>query len=296
MVLARTNDAAVEAFCPKTRLRFLYADVSETARRLARSHGCSEAAAPLLGKALAGTALAGVDFVEPGERLVVSAEVRGRAAGWLTELDGDGHLRGALHENAPETLPCEPGGAEDDFWGAEASAKATRLRADGNVRSQMAFQCRPGTPEACFTEMLSAAAPTRLCMVATLFEGEPDRVRALALQLVHEGSRREFKRVAKLFDDGTVADQLAFDATLPTMREVLSLDDLVTGPTRAIAFGCTCSRERVLESYASLPRDELEGMLRPLRPRVFRCHLCGRELTIAPEDLAQLLQKRSERR
>ena len=80
------------------------------------------------------------------------------------------------------------------------------------------------------------------------------------------------------------------------MREVLSLDDLVTGPTRAIAFGCTCSRERVLESYASLPRDELEGMLRPLRPRVFRCHLCGRELTIAPEDLVQLLQKRSERR
>jgi len=291
MVLARTNDAAVEAFSPKFRLRFLYADVSGTARVLARGHSCSEAAAPLLGKALAGTALAGVDFVEPGERLVVSAEVRGRAAGWLTELDGDGHLRGALHEHAPDTLPCEPGGEPDDFWGAEASAKATRLRADGNVRSQMAFQCRPGTPEACFTEMLSAAAPTRLSMVATMVDGEPDRVRALAVQLVHEGSRREFKRVSKLFGDGTVAEQLAFDATLPTLREVLSLDDLVTGPTRAIAFGCSCSEKRFLDAYATLSRETLEGMLRPLRPRVERCHLCGREYTIEPEKLFQILPK-----
>ena len=52
MVLARTNDAAVEAFCPKTRLRFLYADVSGTTRRLAASHGDSPAAAAILGVTL----------------------------------------------------------------------------------------------------------------------------------------------------------------------------------------------------------------------------------------------------
>ena len=38
MVLARTNDACLEAFSPSKRLRFLYADVSETARRLAAAH------------------------------------------------------------------------------------------------------------------------------------------------------------------------------------------------------------------------------------------------------------------
>ena len=49
MVRPRTNDAAVEAFCPKTRLRFLYADVSATARHLAKAHGDSPAAAAILG-------------------------------------------------------------------------------------------------------------------------------------------------------------------------------------------------------------------------------------------------------
>ena len=39
MVLARTNDSAVEAFCPKERLRFLYADVSAT---VLEALGCNE--------------------------------------------------------------------------------------------------------------------------------------------------------------------------------------------------------------------------------------------------------------
>ena len=127
-----------------------------------------------------------------------------------------------------------------------------------------------------------------------MYDGEVDRARALALQLVHEGSRRAFKRVEKLFDDGTVADALAFDATLPTLREILGVEDLVTGPTRAIAFGCTCSEKRFLDAYAALPRETLEGMLRPLRPREERCHLCGRRYTITPEQLVQVLQSKTE--
>ena len=292
MVLARTNDSAVEAFCPKERLRFLYADVSATARRLAESHGCTEPASLLLGRVLAGAAIAGIDLVEPGERLVLSADLAGRAGGWLVELEGDGRLRGALHENAPDTLDPAPGIAPDDFCGPVATGKSTRLRADGEVRSQVAFQARPGTPETYFAELLSTMAPCRVALVATAYDGGPDRVRALALQLVHEGSRRAFKRVAKLFEDGTVADTLAYDATLPTMREVLGLDDLVTGPTRAIAFGCSCSEERVLASYADLSRPVLEGMLRPLRPREFRCHLCGRRYTITPEQIVRILQRK----
>ena len=293
MVMARTNDAAVEAFCPKTHLRFLYADVSETTRRLARLHGDSPAAAAVLGKVLAGTAAAGIDFNEPGERLVLSADLRGALGGWQTEIDGDGHLTGGLFEHDPESLR-DAGDGADDFCGPAATAKATRLTGDGNVRSQIAYQCKPGTPEAFFAELFAAAVPTRVCFVSTLYDGVPDRARVLALQLVHECSRRTFKRVEKLFDDGTVADTLAFDATLPTLREVLGLPELVTGPTRAVAFGCTCSREKVLAAYASESRETLEGMLRPLRPRPFRCHLCGRVYDVTPEDLVLLLQSKSQ--
>ena len=72
------------------------------------------------------------------------------------------------------------------------------------------------------------------------------------------------------------------------------IEDVVTGPTRAIAFGCTCSLERFLAAYARLPRETLEGMLRPLRPREERCHLCGRRYTITPEHLVKLLQDKTE--
>ena len=62
MVLARSNDSAIEAFSPGARIRFLYADVSETTRRLARSHGYPADASRLLGMALAGSALVGLEI------------------------------------------------------------------------------------------------------------------------------------------------------------------------------------------------------------------------------------------
>lgn len=293
MVRPRTNDAAVEAFCPRTRLRFLYADVSETARRLAKAHGDSPAAAAILGKVLAGTAAATIDFNEPGERLVVAADVKGALGGWRAEISGDGFLAGSLQEHDPESLR-DAGDGADEWCGPAAAAKATRLRGDGTIRSQVAFECKPGAPETVYGALFCSAVPTRLRLVCTMYDGEVDRARALALQLIHEGSRRAFKRVEKLFDDGTVADTLAFDATLPTLREVLGVEDLVTGPTRAIAFGCTCSEKRFLDAYAALPRETLEGMLRPLRPREERCHLCGRRYTITPEQLVQILQSKTE--
>ena len=295
MVKPRTNDAAVEAFCPKTRLRFLYADVSATARRLAKAHGDSPAAAAILGKVLAGTAAATIDFNEPGERLVVAADVKGPLGGWRAEISGEGFLTGSLQEHDPQSLR-DAGDGADEWCGPGAAAKATRLREDGTIRSQVSFECKDGAPESVYAALFCSAVPTRLRLVCTMYDGEVDRARALALQLVHEGSRRAFKRVERLFDDGTVADTLAFDATLPTLREILGVEDLVTGPTRAIAFGCTCSEKRFLDldAYAALPRETLEGMLRPLRPREERCHLCGRRYTITPEQLVQVLQSKTE--
>ena len=292
MVLKRTNDAAVEAFSPKTGLRFLYADVSETARELARRHGYVPSAAAAFGKILAGTAILSIDHVDFPETLVVDGVVDGRLAGFHAEVDGGGHLRGYVFEHDPDTLG-PPLADMNDVYGAEANVKVTKLQTDdGTVRSQVAFTSKPAIPEAVFSGFLASnGAPTRMALVATGVDADLDRVRGLAVQCLPNGSKNEFRRVSGFFKDGTVADTLAFDATLATMREVLGLYDLVTGPTRALALGCTCSEPVVLASYASLPKEVLEGWIRALEPQTFRCHLCGRTFVLSPETLARILQK-----
>lgn len=291
--MPRSNDAVVEAFSPESGVRFVYADVTGVARRLVAGHGVSAAAAPAFSRILACTALMQVDFVDPDETLVVSADLTGRLGGFHIEYDGRGFLRGAPFEPRPETLPAPRGSAGDDFFGMGSRVKVTRVRrGDGSIRSQVSMETpksRFSTPEFLFSELLSASVPSKVCTSAGEWNGVPERVRALAAQRVPGGSETVYKRISGLVEDGTLAEQLSADPTLDAMRDVLGLPDLFTGPTRAVAFGCTCSEARILEAWKALPREELEGMLKPLRPRVFRCHLCGREWEIGPGRIAGLL-------
>lgn len=289
MVLARTNDACVEAYSPATDLRFLYADVTETTRRLSAGHGLSQPASLVLGKALAGIALLGIDLNDAEETLCVSAAVQGRVGGFHVELDNNGHLRGYLHEKAPETLPASPATPPDDFCGRNAAVKISRLRPDGTVRSQISFATEPGNPETIFQDFLSTASPARLCMAASVFENSIERLCALAVIRMPRCSKATFSHAARLFEDGTIGELISFDATLVSLRDVLGLDDLMTGPTRALAFGCTCSRESVLHAYASEPEKVLTSWISANRPQEFRCHLCGRAYHLSVEDLAGLL-------
>lgn len=296
MVLARTNDACLEAFSPSKRLRFLYADVSETARRLSAAHGLSAPAARLFGKALAGLGLLGVDVGEDDEILCFDADLQGPLGGFHLERDGSGHMRGHVFETRPETL-LPPGGEATDsaLCGRAARVKITRVQDGGGaIRSQMSFAVEPATPDIVLTAFFNNAIPTRVVLSATEWDGEPDRVRALALQRLPGAEDKDFDRVASLFADGTVADQLAFDATLATMRDVLDLWDLKTGPTRALAFGCSCSARRVLASFAERPAAELRALAAAGRPVPFRCHLCGRAYSVGPATLVALARRKTQ--
>ena len=296
MVLARTNDGCLEAFSPSKRLRFLYADVSETARRLASAHGLSVPAARVFGKALAGLGLLGVDVGEDDEILCLDADLQGPLGGFHLERDGKGHLRGHAFEARPETLlPSGEEPTDAALCGRAARVKISRVAEGGGpLRSQMSFAVEPASPESILAAFFNNAIPTRVVLAATEYDGEPDRVRGLALQRLPGSKKADFERVAALFGDGTVADQLAFDATLATMRDVLDLWDLKTGPTRALAFGCSCSAKRVLASFAGRPAAELRALAAAGRPVPFRCHLCGREYTVGPATLATLAKRRTK--
>lgn len=290
MVTARTNDACVEGFCPSSRLRFLYSDVSETARTLQQQHGNDLPTASVLGRALAGIALIGIDLGEQDETISLHVETDGRIGGYLVEMTGRGELRGFTYEkNLIQLPPSDP--AIPDPSGLLARIKLTRTNTPGIIRSQMSFSVSPATEQAILMEFYNATLqiPTEVVLSVTTFDNRIERIRALAVQRMPDGKKSEFERIKQLFKDGTVTEQLEFDASVNTMREIFNLPELTTGPTRALRLGCTCSQAVADTTFSTRTKAELEGLVRCGKPQSFRCHFCGKVYTLTPEKIAGFL-------
>lgn len=285
MVTARTNDACVEGFCPITRLRFLYSDVSETAALLNEQHNSDQAAAEILGRALAGIALVGIDLGEQDEMISMHTETAGPIGGYLVEMTGRGELRGYAYARR---LPPPENNEPISPYGPMARVKMTRSHESGSIRSQMAFNVMPAGERDILMEFYNSTLqiPTQVCLHAHVFDGHLESVRALAVQRMPDGRKSDFARISALFKDGTVQEQLEFDASTATLREIFSLPELTTGPTRALRMGCTCSQASVDAAYASTPKDVLQGIARTGRNETFRCHLCGQTYTLTHEQIA----------
>ncbi len=301
MVTARTNDACVEGFCPVTRLRFLFSDVSETADILQEQQGCDATAADILGRALAGIALIGIDLGEQDEMISLHAETDGPIGGYLVEMTGRGELRGYTYSKsiapAPGTDPGHEANPGPSPYGPVARVKMTRTHESGRIRSQMAFNVTPATEHDILMEFYNATLqiPTHVCLLAHAYEGRADRVRALAVQRMPDGQKADFTRISGLFKDGTVQEQLEYDASVDTLREIFGLPELTTGPTRALRFGCTCSASIVEAAYADTPAPVLRAKVRIGNPERFQCHLCGRSYLISVEKLAAFADRAAAR-
>ncbi len=292
MVMARTNDACVEGFSPTLRLRLLYSDVSETIRTLQAQHGNCASSASILGKAIAGMALVGIDLGNQDEILTLHVETDGRIGGFLVEMSGRGRLRGYTYEKNLDSAPQENPGIPDPM-GNYARVKITRSHESGALRSQMSFTVSPSSEVGIFKEFYNSSLqiPTEICLSATSFDNRIERVRALAVQRMPDARKTDFKRISSLFTDGTVSEQLEFDASLSTLREVLNVPDLMTGPTRALRFGCTCSQDVAEGTFASRTKPELEALVRIGSAQQFRCHACGRVYTIPQKTIAELAKR-----
>lgn len=295
MVIARTNDACVEGFCPNSRLRFLYSDVSETAATLQRQHQLEFPAASILSRALAGIALIGIDLGEQEETISLHTETDGRIGGYLVEMTGHGELRGYTYSKIISPPADSSSTDANEPYGPIARVKVTRTHESGRIRSQMAFSVTPASEQEILMEFYNATLqiPTQVCIRATAFDNRIERVRALAVQQMPDGHKSDFKRIAGLFKDGTVAEQLEFDASVATLREIFNLPELTTGPTRALRFGCTCSQSVAEASFASRAKLELDGMLRTGNAQQFRCHLCGRVYTLPLDQIAEFASRAS---
>jgi molecular chaperone Hsp33 len=203
----------------------------------------------------------------------------------FAECTGDGTVRGIARAEPGTQAP-----ARVDALGGGALLAITIERAEG-TRQQGLVPLEGGRIEEAFEGYFarSEQLPTAMRLAST------DTVCAgmLLQQMPTFGGHAlrdptpDFERLSILFRTLTDDELL----TLPPetiLRRLFAEDDVRVQPMRALAFGCSCSRERVVRVLLSLGEAETRAALDAEGQVAVRCEFCGADYRFDGTDLAGL--------
>ncbi len=272
-------------------LRFLYADVSDSARALARSHLAGPAAATALSECLAAVALLGADLELPEETVSLYLQTDGPIESALVEAAFDGALRGFTAKKILDAFDGEEDPDMDAVFGTRGEVRVMRS-SPGQVIAQSGFfidkSPRPGL---ILSRFYNEALQRRAAAFVTALPGEdgPDVVRAFLVECMPDGDEELFRSAAAQMEGEGFHESL--EATLgpvPLLGELGVSGEIATDEPRPLRFGCRCSRERARETLQTLSAQELRDMAKSGRSTDIYCHMCGKCYSFKPEELRKL--------
>jgi len=283
-------DRLVKSLNRQHSIRFIYADVTQTAHELAGRHGADKRAAEVLGGALAGAALLSADSSDHEECLSLQLMCDGPVRGVMAEATGAGTLRGFT--NVKRLAGSNGGRPPDDILG-KAGVLQVILSTPGKVIYSGQVNATPPDLRTALARYYnqSLQTPTGVEMVVRT-QGESNLCRALAAQRLPAGSTEAFVAVLERFNDGSLARGLEGATSPEDAFASLPLKDIEMVDSRALSFACRCSKERVVEALASLSAHELRETIDGPGQHEVSCHMCGEVYIIRQDVLLELLLRK----
>jgi len=294
MIMSKVSDGRASAFSPTAKINLVYAEVTDSARELERSHLCGPTAGLIQAEALAGVALLGSELSRPDETVTLQLRVSGPVRGVLVEASSEGCLRGYTHVKVMNDLDaCE----ELDLSSALGEMAEVQIvrSVPGKVLSSASMDVRPASVikgvEQYYRQSLQRQVLVQISALA--YGGFIDGARGLLVECLPDGDRDVFARASRLFEDGTVLECLEASASLETVCETLGLTDCKFPSSKPLRFGCRCSQERVEGMLSGMPKADLEALVLEGHPAEIFCHMCGRGFHVGLERLQAILKERS---
>lgn len=283
LVRVITRDGSIRALaCVTTDL------VGEACRR----HGTWPTASAALGRAMTGGALMGA-LVKTGQRVALRFEGNGPLKKIIVEADANGAVRGCVGD--PEVNPLREDGKLDV---AAAIGHAGLLTVTKDLGLKEPYT---GT-----VLLYSSEIAEDLAYYLTDSEQVPSAV-GLGVYVEPDGavSAAGGFLIQSLppYNDETVDRLMERIAAMPSVTELLRqgknpeglLEDLFEGipcdtlEKRALAYVCSCSRERVERALISLGRDDLSSLLAEQGETEVTCEFCRERHHFGRADLERIL-------
>jgi molecular chaperone Hsp33 len=274
-------DTVLRAFTEDYSFRVVAARTTDLVRGAIRSQRAEGPTARAFADLLTGTVLVR-ETMAP--QLRVQGIVRaGRGGGRIVaDAHPDGGTRGLVQ-------PASPGEAIEP--GEGATLEMMRTLPNGTLHHGVVEVPRgEGLSGALMAYMQQSEQIVSVIEVGTRGDEGALVAGGFIVQLLPEAQRGAIERMADRLEGGRgLAGLLGgegrlFDAVGALLGEaILELDE------RPLAFTCRCDELRLMAALATLPRADVEELLRDPVIEI-ACDFCGQEYRIAPEQLRGLLQ------
>jgi molecular chaperone Hsp33 len=280
-----TKDHSVRALaCVTTNL------VHEACHR----HGTYPTAAAALGRALTGGALLGA-LLKTGQRVALKFEGNGPLKKIIVEAESNGLVRGYVA--VPQVdLPSKAGKLDV----ASALGKAGLLTVTKDLRMKEPYQgivqLYTGEIAADIAFYLTESEQIPSAVGLGVFVAPDWSVAAAGgflIQSLPPVNEKVIERLIERIEKLPPITALLRGGKTP--EEVLDLlfggISFSTLEKFALAFRCSCSRERVEEALITLGRDELAALIDREEQTCVTCEFCREQYVFSREDLARLLRE-----
>jgi molecular chaperone Hsp33 len=309
-----SGDRVVRAITDDGAFRVIVARTTETVRGAVRAQGVGGRTAVHFGELLTGAVLLR-EAMAPGLRVQAILKGAGGKGSLVADSHPDGNSRGLVnfgvssraavhHEVAPAR--AEPGAPEagsiarpaappEISLGRGALLQVMRSLPNGSLHQGVVeVPGGGGIPGALMQYMQDSEQIVSTIAVSALLggPGEVEAAGGYLVQLLPEVERGPLMVMTERLTDFSGLDEVLrrSDASPDAL-----LDDLLYGmpfqrlSESRLGFGCPCSQVRVIASLATLPRADIEDLVKDGEVLEIRCDYCGKEYGVHPAQLRPLL-------
>jgi molecular chaperone Hsp33 len=287
------HDSVVRAITQDGAFRVIAALTTDTVRGAALAQRARGDMARSFGELLTGAILIR-EAMAP--RLRVQAILKGKGAGsMVADSHPDGKSRGLVSFGAGKK--DEADAAPHDGGGIPQGSllQVMRTLPSGALHQGMVEVPHGGGISGALMAYMQDSEQVVSTIAVSAVIGEGDEVVAAGgymVQLLPEVERGPLmvmtERLAGIerLDDVLLHNEVTPDLLLDELLYGMPFTRLEDSP---LAFGCNCSQIRLVSSLATLPRSDIEDLVRDGEVLEINCDYCGKEYRIAPAQLRSLL-------
>jgi molecular chaperone Hsp33 len=301
-----SQDILLHGTAADNTIRCMSVVTTQTVAEAMRRHQTAPTATAALGRALTGALLLGASIKEL-DRLTVQIRGDGPLGGLTAEVNSQGHARGYAR-NPEADLPLNAQGKFDVrgvigqgvFYVMHESGYDVGLHREPYTGSVPLIS---GEIAKDFTYYLahSEQIPSAVLLGVRL---EPDATRqtnyvaaagGVMIQIMPGAAENAIREIERSVGALPHTTELIRDGATPLDLLKMALGAMEFEPLgeSGVSFACSCSFQRAGQIISSLPRSEVESMLREDGEARFICHFCNEHYLLDGNALDEILAAKS---
>ena len=288
-----STDGVARALLPRSNLKVSVVVAGAAAREARAKHRLQTAAASLLGQALTGAALM-ASLQKDNSRINLQLECDGALRGLLVDASASGDVRGYVKNPYVDVELAEGAFRWRGALGNKGFLSVLRDIGEGEFyRSSVELTAMALADDLNKYFEVSEQVATRLALDVVAEADEPlSMVAGVLIQALPDGDAKVLESLGaalpeRLHTALRSLPEVTAETLLQAVCAELSPQLTMTGP---VQWKCTCSKERVLGTLASLGRAEVQDIFDTQGSTAVTCQFCSTRHEATFQDLVVLLE------